>query len=357
MKIRKHRFYFFILLFATSSLLFQLPSEAFAVDDISATASMTNDPAKLDGAADVAVFTIGSSTYAIVASNAADAVQIIDISDPTNIEATDNMTKKPAKLDGASGVATFTIGSSTYAIVTSYVDHAVQIIDISDPYNIDTTASATDGDPDSNGDTFTELRGATDVAVFTIGSSTYAIVASEKDDGVQIIDISDPTNILATDAATHSAQTEIDFDELDGARGVDVFTIGSSTYAIVTGYHDHGVQIIDISDPHNISATDSMANSSSVELQGATDVDTFTIGSSTYAIVAANADDGVQIIDISDPTNIEATYSMDDIQDGPLELNGARGVDVFTIDSSTSTTTYAMVTCLLYTSPSPRDRG
>ena len=85
MKIRKHRFYFFILLFATSSLLFQLPSEAFAVDDISATASMTNDPAKLDGAADVAVFTIGSSTYAIVASNAADAVQIIDISDPTNI--------------------------------------------------------------------------------------------------------------------------------------------------------------------------------------------------------------------------------------------------------------------------------
>ena len=209
MKIRKHSFYFFILLFATSSLLFQLPSEAFAVDDISATASMTNDP---------------------------------------------------AKLDGASVVAFFTIGSSTYAIVTSYVDHAVQIIDISDPYNIDTTASATDGDPDSNGDTFTELRGATDVAVFTIGSSTYAIVASEKDDGVQIIDISDPTNILATDAATHSAQTEIDFDELDGARGVDVFTIGSSTYAIVTGYHDHGVQIIDISDPNNISATDSMAN-------------------------------------------------------------------------------------------------
>ena len=30
MKIRKHSFYFFILLFATSSLLFQLPSEAFA---------------------------------------------------------------------------------------------------------------------------------------------------------------------------------------------------------------------------------------------------------------------------------------------------------------------------------------
>ena len=85
MKIRKHRFYFFILLFATSSLLFQLPSEAFAVDDISATASMTNDPAKLDGAADVAVFTIGSSTYAIVASNAADAVQISTSATPQTL--------------------------------------------------------------------------------------------------------------------------------------------------------------------------------------------------------------------------------------------------------------------------------
>ena len=91
--------------------------------------------------------------------------------------------------------------------------------------------------------------------------------------------------------------------ELNGASDVDTFTIGSRTYAIVTGYHDNGVQIIDISDPAAIVATDSMDNGDAgTMLKGATDVATFVIGSSTYAIVAAETQGGlggVQIIDIS----------------------------------------------------------
>ena len=99
------------------------------------------------------------------------------------------------------------------------------------PSDITATDSETDGE---NG--FNVLDGAQDVATFTIGSSTYAIVASDgTDDGVQIIDISDPTDIAATDSMTDTGSLE-----LNGARGVDVFTIGSSTYAIVTGYHDNG---------------------------------------------------------------------------------------------------------------------
>ena len=42
------------------------------------------------------------------------------------------------------------------------------------------------------------------------------------------------------------------FTELDGAHAVDTFVIGSNTYAIVTALTDDGVQIINISDPTNI---------------------------------------------------------------------------------------------------------
>ena len=42
---------------------------------------------------------------------------------------------------------------------------------------------------------------------------------------MQIIDVSDPTNIVAKDAATDGGI----FTELNGAQGVDTFTIGSST--------------------------------------------------------------------------------------------------------------------------------
>ena len=96
-------------------------------------------------------------------------------------------------------------------------------------------------DAETDGATFTKLDGAWGVDVIKCGSKTYAIVASYEDDGVQIIDISNPEKIVATDAETDGANG---FTELDGAYGVDTFVIGSSTYAIVTGYDDDGVQMI-----------------------------------------------------------------------------------------------------------------
>ena len=43
--------------------------------------------------------------------------------------------------------------------------------------------------------------------------------------------------------------TDDTFLTLAGANGVDTFTIGANTYAIVTAFNDNGVQIIDISNP------------------------------------------------------------------------------------------------------------
>ena len=130
MKIEMNRLHLFILLFTASSLLFQFPSGSFAAtpSDISAIDSMDDKDGSLElnGASDVDTFTIGSSTYAIVAGNDDDGVQIIDISDPTDITATaimENAAGEAPNLDGARGVDVFTIGSSTYAIVTVSYTH------------------------------------------------------------------------------------------------------------------------------------------------------------------------------------------------------------------------------------------
>jgi len=337
MKIEMNRLHLFILLFTASSLLFQLPSGSFAAtpSDISATDSMDDTGSlELNGASDVDTFTIGSSTYAIVTSDTDDGVQIIDISDPTNILATDSMDDTDSlELNGARGVDVFTIGSSTYAIVTGYHDNGVQIIDISDPENIEAKDSM------DNGDAGTMLKGATDVDTFVIGSSTYAIVAAETQGGlggVQIIDISDVDTLVAKDNLKHA-----DPPKLKGARGVDVFTIGSSTYAIVASNLSDSVQVLDISDVDNIVTKDNLNKDEPAELNGARDVATFVIGSSTYAIVASRDDNGVQIIDISDVDTLVAKGSMDDT-DGSLELDGAADVATFVIDSST----YAIVTSI-----------
>ena len=87
------------------------------------------------------------------------------------------------------------------------------------------------------------LKGAKSVATFTIEDGAFAIVASKKDNGVQIIDVSDPSTPKAVGAAAKGDE----FPSLAGPNGVDTFVSGDSTYALVVG--KGGVQLIDVSVP------------------------------------------------------------------------------------------------------------
>ena len=109
---------------------------------------------------------------------------------------------------------------------------------------------------------------------------------------------------------------------LDGAQGIATFKSGGSTYAAVTAYFDDGVQILDITDPSNVTAAGSIADTPTLELFGAQDIAVFESGGSTYAAVTAY-DSGVQILDITDPSNVTAAGSIADTT--TLELDGAAG--------------------------------
>ena len=129
---------------------------------------------------------------------------------------------------------------------------------------------------------------------------------------------------------------------LDEIRNVDTFAIGSKPYAIVTvspgRQADNGVQIIDVSDPSAPVAAGNLTDTDDLVLDGADGVDTFTIDSETYAIVAASSDSGIQIIQIisvptvtlNGPNQLEVgqfgTYRdpgavCTDIQDGNIAVN------------------------------------
>ena len=91
------------------------------------------------------------------------------------------------------------------------------------------------------------MTGAHSITTTQIGDSYYALVASIHDDGVQIIDITDPASPSPAAALTDGQA----YPELDGARTVITTQIGDSHYALVAGVADDGVQIIDITDPVN----------------------------------------------------------------------------------------------------------
>ena len=230
------------------------------------------------------------------------------------------------ELGGPKGITTVTIGSSTYALVAAYDDDGVQIINITDPYDPNPVAAMTDG---VGG--FEHLENPRYVTTAAIGSSTYALVTGATGDGIQIIDItapSSPAPVAHIDSAL--GITLID------PRGVAILVVNSSTYALVGT--ENAVQIIDITDPYNPSPAATVLDGIGIDsLAGVRGITTTTIGSSTYALAAANHGDAVHIINVTDPSSPSPVATVHNSQD--TRLDGANDVTAVTIDSST----YALV--------------
>ena len=303
---------------------------------------------ELDGSNGITTVQIGSSTYALVASDIDDSVQIIDITNPATPTAVSSITDDDIfdELDGATGITTVKIGSSTYALVSSIIDDGVQIIDITNPATPTAVSSITDGGVDVNNNTFDELDRATGITTVQIEQSTYALVAARTDDGVQIIDITNPATPTVVSSITDGGVdvNNNTFDKLDGIFAITTVQIGQSTYALTASTRDDGVQIINITNPATPTVASSVSDGSTFdELNGARGITTVQIGQSTYALVAAFEDDGVQIINITNPATPTAVSSItdggNDDAGGIFELNGARDITTTTIGSST----YALV--------------
>ena len=292
-----------------------------AVDNVTADSTL-----RLESASGIVTFESGGHTYAAVAAFHDHSVQILNITNPYNITAAGSITDTGTLRDtgtleliGASGIATFESGGHTYAAVTAYRDHSVQILNITDPFNIIATDSITDTDT-------LELDVARSITTFNAGGHIYAAVAAYDDDGVQILNITDPSDITAADSIT-----DTDTLELRGARGITTFNAGGHIYAAVTAFRDHSVQILNITNPYNITAAGSITDAGTMELYGARDITTFESDGHIYAAVTAYRDDGVQILNITNPYNITATDSITDT--GTLELSGANGITVFNAGS------------------------
>ena len=290
-----------------------------AVDNITDTDSL-----ELDGAVDITTFVSGSHTYAAVAASVDFGVQILDITNPTNITAADSIRDMgdgtpDLELRGARGITTFESGGHTYAAVAAYFSDSVQILNVTDPSDI--TAAGHITDIGTNTDDL-ELNGASGITTFVSGDHTYVAVAAHLDDGVQILNVTDPSNITAAGSITNT-----DTLELNGAYGITTFVSGGHTYVAVAAYLDSGVQILDVTDLSNITAAGSITNTDTLELNGAYGITTFVSGGHTYVAVAAEVDDGVQILNVTDPLHITPAGSIDT---NTLKLNGARGITTFT---------------------------
>ena len=285
----------------------------------------------LDNPTSIAITQIGSHHYALVSSWEDAGVQIINITDPTSPSPVAHVVHGPVypELLGPFSIATTQIGSSHYALVAGRSDHGVQIIDITNPASPTAAAHVIDGS------TYPELRAPYSITTTQIGSSHYALVAAGGDSGVQIINITNPTRPSPVADITDDAT----YPELGGAVSITTTTIGSHHYALVAAVTDDGVQIINITNPARPSPVADITDSTAADptdyhvLDGAFSITTTQIGSSHYALVAAGNNNGVQIINITNPASPSVVAGITNGTDYPV-LDAARSITTTQIGSS-----------------------
>ena len=150
---------------------------------------------------------------------------------------------------------------------------------------------------------YAELSGVRSITSTTIDSSTYALVAARTDNGVQIIRLQSPLTLESTNPNYGFSYTST----ID-AESVIAIT-GLSTYALVVSSYNNGVQIVDITDLSSPTRVSNIIDGAGgyAELSGVRSITSTTIDSSTYALVAARTDNGVQIIRLQSPLTLEST--------------------------------------------------
>ena len=314
---------------------FQIIDITNPASPIEVAAITDNSTLHLNATYGVESVTIGTSTYALVTGYDDDGFQIFNITNPASPVAvvnfshnTENEGVRDVVIDGPRGITTVTRGTTTYALVVSGTDRdgGLHIVDISNPTFPRYVRSVTESSSSSYA-----LQNATDVATFERGTAAYAIVASFGDNGVQIINITDPGRPEAVIAITENGT----YPELGGAHGITTVTQDDRTYALVASRSDNGLTIINVTNPALPAHVADVPDNDTLALDGAFDVTTVVNGSLTYALVSSEQDSGVQIFNITNPASPVAIASVTDGAGGFDDLGGARGIAKATIRGDT----------------------
>ena len=294
---------------------------------------------RLNGARDVDAFAIGDVWYAVVAARHDDGVQLIRIGENGALSANASTGTMGYQLNAPTAIDTFEMGGVVRAIATARQDNALQMIHI----GMNGAMSPGDTATWSSGGTFDKINGPDAIDIFAADGTTYAIVAGQTADSVQLIHIDENGAMTANGSATDSntPTDTTDFEHLESPAGVRTFIMNGERYAVVTSEGEHAVQLIHIGEGGNLTAGGTAVHSHGnmptpfKKLLAPKGVDTFTMSGVSYAIVASSTGHGVQLIRVNGDGTLTAAGSAADGTGGFAELRGATGIDAFAMGGAT----------------------
>ena len=151
-----------------------------------------------------------------------------------------------AKLEDPRHIEAFTLrNGDTYAMVTSEVGNAVQLIRVHENATLEAAGEARNGAPDGGSGRYDALEGPGAVDVFALrNGDTYALVASKNSDAVQLIRVHEDGGMSAADSQSSDGGS---YGGLTNARAAVAFALrDGNTYALAGGSHSTAVQMLGV---------------------------------------------------------------------------------------------------------------
>ena len=236
--------------------------------------------------ANIEIVQMLGTIYAIIPGYGDGAIQIIDITDPSSPQP---VTVLYRGVDGFEGLVTpgdvevILIDGRLYLLVTSDSGDAIQIMDITYPKYPVSVSVMRDGEGGFEG-----LDLPRDIEAYETTGVFYTLVASEGDDTVTIINITDPYNPWPVSMLG---------DDIGNFGYLSVTHVAGGVYVLVTDYVDSAIRIWDITDPAYPVLSGTIHGDDPANLAHPSDVSITEVNGQIYAVVSSNEEGGaVQIL-------------------------------------------------------------
>ena len=260
----------------------------------------------LNGVHDIEIIYVQDRVYALASGVAEDAVQIIDVTDPTSPSAAAAIRDGVGGFDALDGVrdAHAAAGPHMLVLASSGMDDGIQIINFTDPAAPSAVASVFDGEGG-----FVALDGVRDTATFRTDGRHYVLAAGAVDDAIQVADVTNPAAPSAVAAVFDGTGG---FDSLNGVHDIEIIYAQDSVYALAASVVDDAIQVADVTNPAAPSAVATMRDGVNgfVALDGVRNMDVVRIDGMLYAVAVGSADDAVQIINVTNPAAPSAVAAV-----------------------------------------------
>ncbi|MFI0843357.1 beta strand repeat-containing protein [Mesorhizobium sp. IMUNJ 23232] len=277
----------------------------------------------LSNAFGLEILSVGGQTFVYVAGYLDDGISINKLDASGNLSFVSSTFDVGAtKLDGVANFASASFGSTRYLYAAGALESGINTFKVGNDGSLTFVGSVAD-------DATLELaNNEGEMTVVQKGGKQFLIAPGQNDDGVSVFELQSNGSMTNVANLSDTATTA-----LNGAYGTTSLTTATSTFVFVGGRVDSGVSAFELGADGSLTETDTVFNSTGLNIASVFSLATTTVGGNHYLIASGEASNGLSVFSVSDTGVLLNVFNISHSADIPL--NGARGLKVFSYGGET----------------------